>query len=447
MKFIEKIKPYLKNRMVVTALIVACAFVILLLLSLLIRLFTQSDGESQVAKKLQHQTGSQISTNVQYTTRETLSTLTGEADNLEHGLAKVNTQVDSIKMAMDQSNKNLKASLDKAIEEINKKNADEQAKLHDEINEAIQTSKTSKNSNDTYPVNDQSDEGNTNLIWIHDQANTTPSPENHKTGQHFTPILSQDPNVSSKKDTIPAYTIPANTILANVIPEQPLIGVIPTDGTVMNPESVLFMVGSKNLAANNWRLPMALKGIQGNALCQGVFNFNHSAVRCDILSLTFIFRDGTISTATTTKDKPFGQLTDHYGNPYIEGAYHGNALLGAVGTGAFYGMQGFGNAFSASQVQTQVGYPGSYITTFKNANDFALGQGVGKSGEALNNWWLSIMRSTTNYVFVPNWSRKYGGALILNAKITEPVHIDYDPNARRVQYDVTKMHAYSTSLD
>jgi hypothetical protein len=137
-----------------------------------------------------------------------------------------------------------------------------------------------------------------------------------------------------------------------VTPEQPLVGMIPTDGTVVNPQSVLFMIGASNLAANNWRLPPNLKGIQGNAVCQGVFVwFNDSYANCTINSLTFIFQDGRIATATAPQDKPFGHLTTLFGSPNIKGIYHGNALYAAGGTGFFGALQGFGNAFASQEQQ------------------------------------------------------------------------------------------------
>jgi len=210
----------------------------------------------------------------------------------------------------------------------------------------------------------------------------------------------------------------------------------------------MFLVGSKNLAANNWRLPTPLKGMQGNAVCQGVFNFNHSSVACDITSLTFIFTNGTIVTANAKKGTPFGHLTTHYGNSYIPGKYYGNAFFGAVGTGVFSGIQGFGNAFAAGQMETQtLGSSSTVINSFKNSYKYGEGQAMGSSGEALNKWWLQTMKSMTNYVVAQNWDPKTHKILQLNAKITRTIPIDFNKKSRMVNYENKDTTAVNNSLD
>ena len=231
------------------------------------------------------------------------------------------------------------------------------------------------------------------------------------------------------------------------MPLQPLIGVIPTDGTVMDPETVLFTVGKKGILANDWKLPYALKGIQGSATCTGVFNFNHSAVKCNITSITFIFTDGTIDTVNGTNENPLGKLTDQFGNDYIAGYYYGNAAYGAAGTGLFSAVQGWGNAFAQSQVQTQDNAAGTFSsTTFKDANAYAGGQALGSTGAAMNAWWQQIMKSTTNYVLVPNWDKATQKLLVLNAVISSPIPIDYDSTARKVIYN-HETNTSNSSLD
>ncbi|MCK4608956.1 MAG: hypothetical protein KAT71_05710 [Gammaproteobacteria bacterium] len=447
-KFQEKLVRFVKTPVGMLICVMAVSFLILIVI---VRFFLGTGHHNKAAQDMLTMNTPEVQRNVRYTTQETLSTLTGETDNLEKGLTDVQKQFADLKNSQGQASQAMQQKMQQELQDLQQQNKKFQQALAHELKQKTNEETESMVNNVSDKYDSAGETSSTNqTVWINDmkQPVVTNNPQDNSNPDSLLHPQTASSTFAGNKDkppAIPKYTIPANTWFTGVTPEQPLVGVIPTDGKVMNPETVMFMVGEKNIAAKNWHLPPALKGIQGNALCQGVFNFKHSAVRCDITSLTFIFKDGRIATENADKGNAFGQLTTLYGNPYIPGEYKGNALLGAVGTGFFSGMQGFGNAFASSQVDTETDTD-TITTSFKNANDYAIGQGVGSTGEALNQWWLQIMKSTTNYVFVPNWDPKTQKLLILNAKITQEIPIDYDPSSRRVEYDQDNSYSDS-SLD
>lgn len=440
-KIKEKLTAFLKKPLCMFLVISITA---MLFLILIIRLLS-GGSSNKTAEQMQYEKPVQTSRDVRYTTQETLSTLTGETDNLEKNIAQIQKQFEQLKTSQDKASQESTKKLKQELENLQNQNQ----QFKEQIAEKIKENKEYDSKYDSLTVNNDNANTENQIIWINDMAGNM---DKGAVNLSAAPVASgsllndnSDDN-QEKPKPIPAYTIPANTILTGVTAEQPLIGVIPIEGTVLNPQTVQFAVGQKNLSANDWHLPEKLKGIQGSAVCEGVFNFQNSAVSCSITSLTFIFDDGNIATETAEKDEPFGKLTTLYGNPYIPGKYYGNALYGAVGTGFFSAAQGFGNAFAASQVETQSSDTQAITTSFKNANNYAFGQGIGTAGEALNQWWLSLMKSTTNYVYTPNWNPKTHEILQLNAKIEKQVNINYDPDGRKVNYE-QKNNYYNNSLD
>jgi hypothetical protein len=442
-KIKQKLTAFLKRPLVLFLTISIAAIVFLIVI---IRLLSGGGNSGKTAEQMQNEKPAQASRDVRYTTQETLSTLTGETDNLEKNISAIQKQFEQLKTSQDQASETAANKLKQELENLQRQNQ----QFKDQLSEKIKQNQLQNAKYDKLTINNANKKSG-GIIWINDMVGgmdkgAASIPAAPAASGALLDDNSQNTD-QEKPKPIPAYTIPANTILTGVTAEQPLIGVIPIEGTVLNPQTVQFAVGQKNLSANDWHLPAKLKGIQGSAVCEGVFNFQNSAVSCSIISLTFIFDDGNIATETAAKDEPFGKLTTLYGNPYIPGKYYGNALYGAVGTGFFSAAQGFGNAFAASQVQTQNSDNAAAITTnFKNANNYAFGQGIGTAGEALNQWWLTLMKSTTNYVYTPNWNPKTHEVLQLNAKIEKQVNIDYDPEGRKVNYE-QKDNYYNSSLD
>lgn len=449
---IARAKKLLKNPFATFILIALVAAIFFLII---IKALSPNHSINTSASRMQNQHSQQVGGNLHYTTQETLSTLTGETDNIQKGLAKVESQVTKFKSAQGAKTTKAIATLKKELEQIKAQNHQMQSKMVLSFNKEKQEIKTRSAGKfnqapgaQNYPIAGSMPEKH-GLVWLSDQSTV-------KTGGSLSlkiansiggKGLSRDSGASKSLKIIPAFTIPANSLLTGVTPEQPLVGMIPTDGTVVNPQTVLFMIGANNLAANNWKLPPDLKGIQGNAVCQGVFVwFNDSYANCAITSLTMIFHDGRIATATAQKNEPFGHLTTLHGSPNIPGYYHGNALYAGAGTGFFAGLQGFGNAYASEQQQvTSIG--NQAIISYKNAFSSGLGKSVGTSAQYMNQWWQNLLKSTTDFVYVPNWNPKNHKILVLNAVITKAVDINYDQAGRKVMYGKSYDQNNSNSLN
>jgi cell division protein ZapB len=435
-------------------------FIGILLFFVIIIKFTGSGSSAQIASKMQNQKEQPVQSNIRYTTQETLNTLTGETDNLTQSVSKLQQQFQKIKTDAVSHQKSMQDMVQQEIKALQEENQ----KLKDSVTNAItsvkktQKSSAKSKSDFSYEINGAASPQATihsDFVWVRDNAaisahQTTSENSTDNTDSNSDSLLHSKANSKDveklpassisqnssedKPKPIPYYTIPPDSWATGVIIEQPLIGVIPNNLSVLNPQTVTFAIAKKNLAANNWRLPAAISGIQGTAICQGVFvTFTQSYVQCDVTSLTFIFKDGRITTIKGTKDQPLGKITNRYGSPYIPGKYHGNAAFAATGTGFFSGLEGFGNAFAASQQQISQSAVSNFYQ-IKNTTKYGIGSAVGSMGEAWNDWWHDLLKSTTNFVYASNWDITTHKLKKFNIKISQAVPIDYDPNGRKINY-------------
>lgn len=464
----DKIKYILKNPVwLFTILVLGFLFLFVVVIKLM-----NGTNSTSIAKNMQNQKEIPIQGEVRYTTQETLNTLTGEADNLTQNVSDLKKQFQDVKSNTQEFQQTVQQNLDTEMKKLDEEN---QA-LKQSVNSAIDEMKTSANkeqagTNSGYEVGDGSasiPKVNSDYIWIKDandtssqQGSTKNNVDNFDIGTntkssdgllHKDTDQSQnlmDIDSSDEKRDIPMYTIPQNTWLTGVIAEQPLIGIVPVNGEVINPRTLSFAVEANNLAANNWQLPEPLKGIQGDAVCQGFFAIKRPAVTCNVTSLTFIFQDGRIATTNAPKDDQLGIITDLYGNPQISGDLYSNLGYFLAGTMLFSGAQGYGNALSAAQVQTQTGsgLVPNISTLVGNANTYAQGQGLSAAAQAAQQWWVDRMKSTFDYVEVPNWDPKTHQLLQLNVKITREIPLNYNFNARKVMYDNQMGSSSNNSLD
>ncbi len=385
------------------------------LLSIILLRATQKHDISKIAKNLQQSKASPVHREVHYTTEETLKTLMGETDNVKFALESLARDLASLKGDMKTNQKNVS-----------------------DVSEQVATLKHAVTHNDKRIINTENDASS--LVWIKDTVQSS-SPLQQPLKQA---LLAQNKTITAT----PEFTIPQNTWLTGAIALQPLVGIIPVNGQVMNPHTVSFTVGAENLAANDWHLPAVLQGMQGSAICEGFFAVKRPAVTCKVTSLTFIFEDGTINTVNGKAEDPLGIVTDFYGNPHIAGTLYSNLGYFLAGNAFFSGLQGYGGALSAAQMQTTTGVnaPG-FATVIGNANTYAAGQGLSTAARDANSWWMQRMKSTFDYVEVPNWNSETHELLQLNINITKPINIDHDEIGRRVDYANSTHASINNNLD
>ncbi len=248
----------------------------------------------------------------------------------------------------------------------------------------------------------------------------------------------------------PYMTIPENATLTDAIAMQPLIGRIPRNGVVTDPRSFKFVVEAKNIAANGVMIPANLKGAVGRAVCKG--DLLASSVTCNVVSLTFVFPDGRISTTNVTGDNDsLGTISDQYGNPQIKGILVSNATLYLLGIAATSGVQAYGNALSSAQTLTQssmgAGVPSSITQIVGNSNTYAAGQALGGAAQATQQWWQERVQSSYDFVYVPSFDPRNNKQLRLNIDITKEIDIDYDQSARKVSYGNAPLSQLVQKLD
>tara|TARA_R110000868_G_scaffold266583_1_gene525839 strand:- start:57293 stop:58702 length:1410 start_codon:yes stop_codon:yes gene_type:complete len=468
----KKLKAFIKKPM---GLFIALFVGTLIVLLLITKLMGDSPSTTKTAKQLSGQKATLVDGDVRYTTQETLNTLTGETENLRQNVGDLHKQFKKLEDTSGQQAAHNSKAVQAAIVTLQKQNLALTKKMNETLGQLKKVKPATSEPNQYQiggavgPVDPALPAVSSGMLWVKDgSANIKDNTGTGSGNQYDVPgaekqqasgsLLNPTTNTAStqsslatpdgKAAAIPMYTIPQNTWLISVTPEQPLIGVIPnSEQKVINPETVSFVVGKTNLAANNWHLPEALKGIQGNSICQGVFvQFSNSYVQCNITSLTFIFEDGTIVTNNAPSGGSFGQLTTSYGSPYIPGSYNGNAMSAAFGTGFFSAVQGFGNAMASGQQQV-TGSNNFSMYSVKNGLTYGLGNGLGQAGQSLNQYWMNLLKSTTSFVFVPNFDIKTKKLLQLHAKITSAIDIDYNKNGRKVVYDNSISSTDNDNLD
>lgn len=277
----------------------------------------------------------------------------------------------------------------------------------------------------------------------------SPSPAKSSFTTSFKPAheAAQDvlPSAQAELEPTPIYTVPSNATLIGSVAMTALIGRVPIDGTVNDPYPFKVLIGTDNLTANGIELP-DVAGAVVSGTASG--DWTLSCVRGQIRSVTFVFRDGTIRTvpsdngangasaARSDSQTDLGWISDPHGIPCVSGERRSNAaqylgsqmLITAAGAGA------------ASLIDAESGNF-SYVT----GNNGTLGS-VGISGnEAVGRVLASGVQDMSQWI-----NKLYGQAFAavyvqpgaqVAVHLDQALHIDYDPQARRVDHRTGEVHA------
>ena len=231
----------------------------------------------------------------------------------------------------------------------------------------------------------------------------------------------------------PVYTLPPNTVLANSVLLTPMVGRVPFGRTndVQDPFFFRVEVGSDNLAANGHQIPGVAKMIvSGYAV--GVRE--QQCARGYIDSLTFIFVDGRIvtkgkaSTEGSSNGQALGYLSDPWGKPCIRGEYINNAgdYIKSRSMAAF--LEAAAEGLAQGQVSYRQNSDGNYQAIMDgNVWRFVFGKGVSGSAAEIADY----VRERTANAFDVVYVRQ---GLPVQIMLDAMVEIDYDANARKVNY-------------
>lgn len=242
-------------------------------------------------------------------------------------------------------------------------------------------------------------------------------------------IVNQMPSAQqNKKDNlIKAYTIPKNGTLIGSVSMTALIGRIPSAGAIQDPYPFKVIVGKENLSSNGISIPN-VSGIMMSGVATG--DWTLSCVSGKILSMTFTFEDGTISTypdPDQEENKPIAWISDDNGVPCVTGERITNAasfLAQRIGlsTAAAYAdaraaaeTSSFTNGNGASRSVT--GDPSTY------AQNTAIGDGLQETGD-----WLEKRQSSSfDAIYAHPGTR-------ISIHLSKEIKIDYDKDGRKVDH-------------
>ncbi len=250
----------------------------------------------------------------------------------------------------------------------------------------------------------------------------------------------------------PYYTIPANGTSVKDHLMTALVGRIPVKGVVTDPYPFKIVISDDNLAANGLRIPHLMQMIV-SGYCEG--DLNLVSVRGWITSLTFVFEDGTISTTTSndndignfTKANSLGYLSDAYGNPFIRGRLISNAPAYLAGNVALSAATGAASAYAAAQTTSHESLLGNTATSITGSEgQFLKGQAVANATQEARAWWHDREEQSFDAIYVaPLDDQSHFVEIAVN--FAKEIHIDYDPQGRKLNYAHDTDSSVRSTLD
>lgn len=237
------------------------------------------------------------------------------------------------------------------------------------------------------------------------------------------------------------YTVPTNATLMGSVAMTALIGRVPIDGTVNDPYPFKVLVGPDNLTANGIDIP-DVAGAVFSGTASG--DWTLSCVRGQVRSITFVFHDGTIrtipedsegSSQQNNQQDGLGWISDPYGIPCISGARRSNAQQ-YLGTQALVTAAGAGVASLIESDSSQMSYAGAdgSIGTVGISDNEAVGRILAGGVQDMSQWVNRLYGQAFAAVYVQP------GAQVA-VHLEKPLHIDYEPEGRRVDHRAGESHA------
>lgn len=229
----------------------------------------------------------------------------------------------------------------------------------------------------------------------------------------------------------PRYTIPENATLTGAVTQTALIGRVPVKGQLRDPYPFKVITGRLNFGANGFTLPPMIKGTVWRGTARG--DWSGGCVSGELESITFIFTDGTILTRRGEEKEPLATLSDAWGNPCIPGTPRSDAThwLGWRALASF--AQGAAGAFTEAQTNTTELSSGANRRTVDDPAAYALGGAFSSTADDTAEWIRERHAQSTDVVYLPP-----GAEVAIH--VHQPIHIDYDPNGRRLIHAPSSHH-------
>lgn len=309
------------------------------------------------------------------------------------------------------------------------------------------------------PLGTQKDERG-NLVYPIKTVSGTPAEVGEDSGGLLQNRKTTDDYLKSSLQTElepdePVYTVPRNATLIGSTGMTALIGRVPFKGVVEDPFPFKVIVGRDNLAANGIEVP-GLDGMVFSGKATG--DWTLSCVRGEVISVTFVFADGTIReiSADTKKNlqgsqqqgsqqssqgqkKNLGWISDRRGIPCVTGRRISNAPTYLTGRILARAAEAAAGAFSQSQTTNTVsasqGVATSIITG--DAGQYAAGQALSGGASEVSQYLAERAAQSFDAVYVDT-----GSELAVHVDIELP--IDHEPNGRKTNYAYNQQSGYDT---
>jgi len=263
--------------------------------------------------------------------------------------------------------------------------------------------------------------------------------------------LSQELNKLDEEPNRPVYTVPRNATLIGSTGMTALIGRIPRNGVVEDPFPFKVIVGKDNLAANGIEMP-GLDGMIFSGKSTG--DWTLSCVRGKVISVTYVFDDGTIRTLSADlqnqsqgqgqatlkipqstgsssgqNQRYLGWISDRRGIPCVTGRRITNAPTYLAGRILASGAEAAAGAFAQSQTTNTVsavqGVTTSVITG--DTGKYAMSKALSGSAKEISDYLRERAAQSFDAIYVDT-----GAELAIHIDVELP--IDYEPNGRKTRY-------------
>lgn len=242
-----------------------------------------------------------------------------------------------------------------------------------------------------------------------------------------------------EEDPIPVYTIPRNATLFSNDTLTALLGVIPVEGSILDPIRFKLITGAPNLATNGLYIP-GIKNIVWSGIAIG--NREMSCVRGELYSVTFVFEDGTIRTVSSDNNRAvsdtkqrskriLGYISDRQGSPCIRGELITNAQDYLKDRMIASGAAATASAFGTTQEAVKSNSDGSTVSYFRpdgNTGAYIGSKALAGTLTELSQYLAERSRNAVDLVFV-----EAGQQVVLH--VEHQIEIDYDPNGRKLEYE------------
>lgn len=238
--------------------------------------------------------------------------------------------------------------------------------------------------------------------------------------------------IGAEQAELPIYTIPQNATLVNSTTMTALIGRVPVENRVTDPLPFKVVTGADNLAANGY----TIEGLTGSIWSGfAVGDWALSCVSGSLTSVTFVFEDGRIRTLGTNQPngERIGWISDARGIPCITGDRKTNVrswLIAQLGVNATKSVAGSLATANTTVQRSPSGFKEAFVSG--DIREYVLGASMADTGDALTQWLTSRASQEFDAIFVAT-----DKSVAIHVDI--PLHIDYEPQGRKLNYDQNEL--------